>query len=437
MLKTNKIKSLPSATGVYLFKKGDEILYIGKTISLKARILSHFENAKLDPKESLIISKSNKLEYIQTDSEFKAILLESALIQKFQPKYNSRWKDDKSYLYIKITIKDVYPKIFIVRKESDNKSLYYGPFPSKRDVQKILSVIRKLFPFCQQKKISKFPCFYSKINLCDPCPNKISHLFNRKDALKLKKIYRKNVFSVKSILEGKTDIILKHLYQDLSLLTKKQKFEEAIILRNRILHFETLIKQTQFSSDISNHYNLSKKANGRLLDLLNQNNLKVKNLYRIEGYDISSLFQKDATASMVVFTDGLPDKSQYKRFRIKSKTIKSDFEMLEEVFVRRFKQNWKKPDLIIVDGGTPQVLKVINTLRVRKSTNTLPEGGSIPIIGIAKRPDRLVLGASNNLITIRPSLNNLGFNLVKSVRDEAHRFARKYHLLLRSKRMMI
>lgn len=429
-LKQDEIKTLPASIGVYLFKKGNEILYVGKSISLKTRILSHLENAKLDPKESLIIRNSEKLEYILTDSEFKALLLESSLIQKYQPKYNSRWKDNKSYLYIKITIKDDFPKIFIVRKESDNKSLYYGPFPSQKDAQKILSVIRKLFPFCQQKKISKYPCFYSKIGLCNPCPNKIVSLINQQEALELKKVYRKNIFSVRSVLEDKTDIILKHLYQELSLLTKKQSFEEAIILRNRILHFETLIKQTQFSSDISNNYNLSKKAISRLLDLLKQYNIKVKNLYRIEGYDISNLFQKDATASMVVFTDGLPDKSQYKRFRIKSKTIKSDFKMLEEVFVRRIRQNWKKPNLIIVDGGAPQVLKVINTL------NAHPES-VCPVIGIAKRPDRLVFNTFNNLITIRPSLNNPGFNLVKSVRDEAHRFARKYHLLLRNKRMMI
>ena len=428
MIKTNEIKSLPSSTGVYLFKRGNEILYIGKTISLKARILAHFENAKLDPKESLIIRKSEKLEYILTDSEFKALLLESSLIQKYQPKYNSRWKDNKSYLYIKITIKDEFPKIFIVRKESDNKSLYYGPFPSQADAQKILSVIRKLFPFCQQKKISKHPCFYSKIGLCYPCPNKISQINNPVEFLKLKKIYRKNIFTVKSILEGKTDFVLKYLYQELKWLTEKQKFEEAIILRNRILHFETLIKQTRFSSDISNHYNLSKKAITQLKDLLKKYTIEIKQLYRIEGYDISNLFQKDETASMVVFTDGLPDKSQYKRFRIKSKTIKSDFAMLEEVFIRRFKQEWKKPDLLIVDGGTPQVLKVINTLKGRKPTN---------IIGIAKHPDRLVLNTAKKIITLRPPLNNLGFNLVRSVRDEAHRFARKYHLLLRNKRMMI
>src|SRR3990172_1230144 len=107
--------SLPPSTGVYFFKKYDEILYVGKALSIKSRILSHLENAKLDLKEALILKNSNKIEYTLTDSEFKALLLESTLIRKYKPKYNSRWKDDKSYLYIKITVKDEYPKVFTVR----------------------------------------------------------------------------------------------------------------------------------------------------------------------------------------------------------------------------------------------------------------------------------------------------------------------------------
>ena len=151
----------------------------------------------------------------------------------------------------------------------------------------------------------------------------------------------------------------------------------------------------------------------------------LENLQRIECYDVSNLFQKDAAASMVEFTDGMPDKSQYRRFRIKSRKIKSDFEMLEETFNRRFRQNWAQPNLIIVDGGTPQVLTV---------KKIVPK---IPLIGIAKHPDRLIINTPDKLITVRPSFDNLGFNLVRTIRDEAHRFAHKYHLLLRDKRMML
>ena len=422
-----KFFNLPNSTGVYFFKKKNKNLYIGKAVSIKARVLSHLENAKLDQKEALIVKNSDYIEYYLTDSEFKALLLESSLIQKYQPKYNLRWKDNKSYLYIKVTIKDEFPKIFSVRRENDGKSLYFGPFQSQKDVEEILKMIRKLLPFCRQQKISKRACFYSKIGLCDPCPNKIANLSDKAKQKQLKKIYLRNIHLLKAVLKGNVDLVLKNSYKQLKELTKKQCYEEAIILRNKINHFEKMIYQKQFSSDITRQFNTSVEAVKELLIILKKNELNPNHLHRIESYDVSNLFQKDATASMVVFIEGMPDKSQYRRFRIKSKIIKSDFEMLAEIFYRRFNNNWPLPDLIIVDGGAPQVLTVKKILNTR----------FIPLIGIAKHPDRIVINTPQRLITLRPPVNNLGFNLVRSMRDEAHRFARKYHLLLRKNRLML
>src|SRR3990167_7101157 len=237
-LTREKIRSLPASPGIYLFKSGKQILYIGKAVSLKARLLSHLENAKLDAKEALIVQKSDNIEYILTDSEFKALLLESAFIQKYQPTYNLRWKDDKSYLYIKITSKDEFPKVFSVRREDDKKSLYFGPFPSQRSLEEILNSIRKIFPFCQQKKNSKHPCFHSKIGLCDPCPSNIVKLNDKTKRLFLKKIYLRNIRLIKAVLRGNVDLVLKNSYKQLKQLSKEQRFEEAIILRNKIKHFE-------------------------------------------------------------------------------------------------------------------------------------------------------------------------------------------------------
>ena len=450
-----KILALPASTGIYLFKSGKQILYIGKAVSLKARLLSHLENAKLDPKEALIVEKSNLIEYLLTDSEFKALLLESHYIQKYQPKYNLRWKDDKSYLYIKISDKDEFPKIFSVRRENDRKSTYFGPFPSQRDLEEILKSIRKIFPFCQQKKMLQRPCFYSKIGLCNPCPSYIVNLKDKTERIRLKKIYLQNIHLIKSVLKGRIDLVLKNSYFELKHLIKKQDYNQAISLRDKIKRFEQLIYQSQFSTDISLEYNRSSESLQKLYDLLKLYFPALNRLHRIECFDVSSLFQQDATASMVVFIDGLPDKSQYRRFRIKSHKVKSDFEMLSEIFYRRFNNNWQLPDLLIVDGGVPQVLtlkkvlhtlklqksintqKIPNTLRVRKSKNALPEGEIITLLGIAKHPDRLIINSPQRLITLRPPSNQLGFNLLRSMRDEAHRFARKYHLLLRKKRMMI
>lgn len=424
------ITGIPSSIGVYVFKKGAEILYIGKSISLKARLLSHMENARIDPKEAAIINNSDTIEYYIADSEFKALLLESTLIQKHHPKYNRRWQDDKSYLYIKITIKEEFPKVYSVRRENDGVSRYFGPFPSQKDVDQILKTIRRFFPFCTQRQLGKRPCFYSKIGLCHPCPNSIAMMENSEEKAKLKKQYRQNIRQVIHVLEGNIELVLKDTYRKLKELAAESKFEEAIRLRDKMLSFEQLIYQKQFTDDITSHYNRSGEAIESLYKFLSKHMQNLRSLHRIECYDISNFAQKEATASMVVFTDGAPDKKEYKRFRIKNSKLQSDFEMLEEIFTRRFKhEEWPKPDLVVVDGGTPQVLRVKQVLTRIDHL--------FPLIGIAKHPDRIVMDLGTMLTTFKPQITNMGFSLIRALRDEAHRFARKYHLLLRSKKMMI
>jgi len=150
MITKSQIDNLPSTIGIYFFKNDKVINYIGKSVNIKSRVSSHLENAKLDNKEKLIIKNSNIVEAVATESEFKALILEAKLIRELQPKYNSIWKDDKSPLYIKITVKEEFPKIIITRKPSDG-SLYFGPFSSVRMVEKIINDIRRIIPFCTQK----------------------------------------------------------------------------------------------------------------------------------------------------------------------------------------------------------------------------------------------------------------------------------------------
>src|SRR3990167_10571679 len=133
MITKKQLTSLPSTFGVYIFKKNKETLYVGKSINIKVRVASHLENAKLDRKEFLIVSGANRLEIRQTENEFAALILESELIKKFHPKYNVIWRYNKSYLYIKITIKEEFPKVLFSRKENDGKSLYFGPFSGSRN----------------------------------------------------------------------------------------------------------------------------------------------------------------------------------------------------------------------------------------------------------------------------------------------------------------
>jgi excinuclease ABC subunit C len=426
MIRKSDLKHLPSTFGIYLFKKGSEILYVGKSINIKVRVKSHLENARLDRKEYLIVSNADSIDYVETENEFKALILESILIQKHTPKYNVRWRDDKSYLYIKITVKDDFPKVLVSRKESDNKSFYFGPFSSSLQVRDLISDIRRIVPFCTQNRIGKRGCFYSKIHLCDPCPNTIVPLTDKIQFESKKKEYRKNVNRVIRILRGSVNKFLSDLYRDLKRMTRDENYEEAIKIRNKIFRMERLIHYPLTSHDriFKNEGDFEKS----LLEILTPFFPELKKLGRIEAYDISNLGEKNQTASMVVATRGRIDKSQYRRFRIKTPGLKSDFERLREVITRRMNQKWPTPDLIVVDGGEPQVQTVLETL---ESLNR-----DIPLIGIAKNPDRLVMGIES-VKTVRPAIDNPGFSLIRLIRDESHRFARKYHLHLRERDFLL
>ncbi len=418
----HSINQTPTTTGIYIFKEKNTPIYIGKSVNIRARLKSHFENAKIDAKEKSIIDASTSIEYIVTDSEFKALLLESKCIQKFKPKYNVRWRDDKSFLYIKITNKDTYPKVLITRRETDKNALYFGPFSSVKIIRNILKEIRRVFPFCTQRNITNRACFYSKIHLCNPCPNDIEKTENSTEKTQLKKLYRKNIRGVIKVLDGTPELILKSLYDSLNQLKDEEKYEDAILIRESIFRLERMITLKKFDEEVLEQYNQSEKQMQALIQLLNKY-LKITTLLRIECYDMSTMTFENSTASMVVFTDGLSDKKEYKRFKIKS-NAQSDFEMFDEVLRRRLKNNWQQPDLIVVDGGKPQVRVVQKILE--------SFGKEIPLIGIAKRPDRLIIG-DETLLTVKPPRHHPGFRLVQSLRDESHRFAHNYHLFLRGK----
>jgi len=228
------------------------------------------------------------------------------------------------------------------------------------------------------------------------------------------------------ILKGGADVILKDLRDQMAIASKDEDYETALLVRNRLLALEQLIHLRSFEQfEYSRAYD-PEKALAQLRTLL-QPILKVESipLNRIECYDISNLMQREATASMVVATDGILDKGQYRKFKIKEIGV-SDFKMLTEAITRRMGNDWPKPDILVVDGGTPQVVTIAGVLR------TL--GLMIPLIGIAKNPDRIVTYANGESKTFRISSHNEGFKLIQQLRDESHRFAKKYHTLLRGKK---
>ncbi len=418
MITKNQVKNLPSTIGLYLFKSDNVVNYIGKSVNIKVRVFSHLENAQLDNKERLIVANSNTIEVIPTESEFKALILEAKLIREFQPKYNSIWKDDKSPLYIKITVKEEYPKVFLVRKENNVRSLYFGPFSSTKIAETIISDIRKIIPFCTQKKISKKVCFYSKIGLCNPCPNEIKIIDQQKQ-------YRKNINQVVSILRGNVKTIVKGLNRELTNLTKDKRYEEAIIIRNKILRFDRLMN---LKSDENYFINDNEKKLEEMLVILKKYFSQLVKLDRIETYDISNLGLNQAVGSMVVMKNSQIDRGEYRRFKIKQKGLKSDFDRLQEVIKRRLKQPWPVPDLMIIDGGRPQIKTIIKVFQENQV--------NIPLLGIAKNPDRVIVGIKG-LPNLFLKNGSQVLNIIRRLRDESHRFARKYHLFLRSKDFLL
>lgn len=423
-----KYRTLPKTPGVYIFKSKDKVLYVGKSIQINARVASHIENAKTDRKEHAIMSQSDNIEYYITDSEFKALLLEAQLIHDLQPKYNVIWKDNKTPLYIKIDTNVIYPLVHITRKESPTLATYFGPYPSVKSVELLLREIRKVVPFCMQKKLGTRSCFYRKLLLCNPCPSEINNTRDLTLKSKLIKKYTSNIKTLIRILNGETNFILKDLQGELKEHSSILNYEEALVLRNRIQRFQRLIHERLFSSNILTEYNRSEEALTELSKILipyfPRIGLKFK---RIECYDISNIGMQNAVGSVVVATDGIVDRSQYRKFKIKNDSD-NDFDRLLHVLERRGgHRDWPMPDLIVIDGGRPQIEKVRNSLHKNYT--------DVPYIGLAKNPDRIVVGV-DGFPTVKPSFHNIGFSLLRQLRDEAHRFALTYHRKLRDKGLL-
>ncbi len=417
-------KDIPSAIGVYIFEdeKG-KALYIGKSVNVKARVFSHIRAADISSKEEKIVKKAKRIKVFLVPSEYSALILESRLIQKEKPKYNKNWQDDKSYLYIKITNEE-FPKVYPVREKEVKDALFYiGPFSSLNVVTSLLRSIRKIFPFCSQKRIGKRACFYSKIGLCNPCPSQIEKLQDVKLYKELKNKYLQNINGVIELLKGNDSLLKEHFYEKLEKLKNEERFEEAIKMREQIKRLEALQRLSFEEKEVGELEDEWKK-----LEKFFKEKLGIKKLSRIECYDISNLSGKLATGSMVVMKEGVLDKGEYRRFKVKFKSA-GDQERLVEVVKRRFKNDWERPDIILLDGGISQVKFVKRALE--------EEGIDIPVVGLAKNPDRLVIPLERGALYFRSFSKNKFLNFLRLLRDESHRFAKKYHLLLRKKKLLV
>lgn len=408
------VSKFPKKPGVYLFfDNKDNLLYVGKATDLRSRVSSYFKGQRSSRPIEEMIDEVKKIKYEVTDSVLEAIILEAKKIKEDKPKYNILGRDDKSWNYIVIT-KDDYPGVKFVREhdlelwqkekgsEIKNISRYFGPYPGL-NTKEAMKIFRKLFFVSECTPGQKRGCLYYQMHQClGVCVGDITA-----------KEYRQKVIGpFIKFLSGNKKQVIKILEKNMSQAAKKDNFEEAARLRNQVFALKkisdvTLLNKSFFSNDIRN-----------------KNYFSVK---RIEGYDISNLGEHNKVGSMVVFDSTGPVKKEYRKFNIKTVSGQSDVDCLKEVLSRRLKRDdWAFPEVILIDGGLPQVNVAKKILKQFKK--------DICLLGIAKGPKRnkneFILSTKNPSFLAWVKENE---KLLVQTRDEAHRFAISFH---RSKRKL-
>lgn len=408
-----KVNKLPDLPGVYLMKdRFGKIIYIGKAVSIRKRVKSYFSKSRpYSLKIDALLEELYDIDCIVTSSQAQALIFESSLIKRFKPKFNIALRDDKRYPMLRLTINERYPRLLIARKRLDDGALYYGPYTQAALLKEAVSVIRQTFPLRTCKAIGSRPCLNYHLGRCLG-PHKGSFI---KD---IDAMYRKNVNNLKLFLEGKKDELIKKLTKDMLLESKRQNFEEAARARDQIQALTSITTAPYVSKSEFRHELMALK---NILGLESIPN-------RIEAYDISNIHGKEAVGSLVTFIEGRPNKSFYKRFRIKQLTQIDDYAMMQEVLRRRFvrlkKEREPMPDLIIIDGGKGHLVAAKNILIKLGFIHTA-------VISIAKKFEEIFYSYQKE--PLRLSNKDRVLKLIQRIRDEAHRFALLYHRKLRKK----
>jgi excinuclease ABC subunit C len=344
------------------------------------------------------------------------LLLESKLIKKFKPFYNIISKDDKSPYYIHIT-EEKYPKPII---NHESTKAITGPFLNKFTPQKILRLFRKITPYCTANRFVKRPCIYSQIGLCFPCPAQITQQLQIEQ-------YLLNITLLKRMLSGKIQPVLLHLEKSMRQAVKNQNFETAIQLRDKLNALKQLlnipISPDEYYSNPNLLADVHKTSVDSLLEILKPFFPRLTDLNRIEAYDISHLKGESATAALVVSEKGALRPDKYRHFTIKIAPSDNDVEMMREVICRRFRNSWPFPQLIVLDGGVPQLSSIL------KPPAIFPENTAL--LAVSKNDEALHIFQNGYYVTIKPDLTNPGLKLLQNLRDEAHRFSRRLHHLHR------
>jgi excinuclease ABC subunit C len=434
-----KLSELPKQPGVYFHKNSaGDIIYVGKAAVLRNRVRQYFQKSRTrDPKTEALISEISDIDWMIVDSEMEALFLEAEMIRRYMPRYNILLRDDKSMSYIRIDYDNDYPTVGLTRRPLDDGAKYFGPYFSANTVRQALKILRRIFPYATSRSPNqKRATLHYHLGL-DP---------GLEDGRTSLEEYRANLRKLMAIIQGKRKTILLELERDMKRAAKAQDFETAAKLRNRLLWLRGLDKQVIFSDkefmDISKDHALHE-----LVSLLGLNGFP----RRIEGYDISHMQGSDVVASMVVFTNGVSDKAEYRKFKTKINQ-NNDFYNMNETLKRRLSEKnvkaWGLPSLVLIDGGKGQLDAAIQARDERGQSK-------VPFIGLAKREEQVVIQINKSGVDLDEKiLHELGgftaitedfilvnlphstnlIKLLQRIRDESHRFAVSYHSVLKQKR---
>lgn len=422
-----KVREFPQTPGVYLMKdSAGRVIYIGKAKNLRSRAGSYFLKAAAEERRTAdLVREVCDIDYIECESEVDALLAESRLIKDIQPRFNQDLKDDKSFPYLEIFIREDFPRVEFTREPQERGTKLYGPFASAGSLRGAIQVLQKIFKFrtCSldiddgDERWRWFrPCLLASIQQCTaPCNLRIS-----------KEEYRKDIDRLRMFLEGNKKKLLNELRDEMAAAAKALHFEKAGRLRDEIRMLETLDDRGELDTHEQPEVFFidPKKGLAGLKKILGL----AKTPRTIEGVDIAHLGGGETVASLVQFIDGLPFKPGYKRFKIRNVAGIDDFASIHEVVARRFKrlddEGLVFPDILLIDGGKGQLnagLAAFRALGIEPPT----------VISLAKREEEIYIPGADE--PLRLSRHAYALRLLQYVRDEAHRFAQHYHHMLRRK----
>jgi len=426
----DKIREFPTTPGLYLMKDAQgRVIYVGKAKNLRSRAGSYFQKtAAGDRRICDWISEVADVDFLGTDSEVDALLMEARLIKDIQPRHNQDLKDDKTFPYLQITNNEDFPRVNFTREPRDHGVKLYGPFPRAKSLRGAIQVLQKIFKFrtCSldiEEDDPRWrwfrPCLLASINQCTaPCNLRID-----------KETYRGDIRRLRLFLDGKKDVVLAELETEMKGASQALQFEKAARLRDEIKALQTLNLRGDLAKNAQPEVFYVDPRKG-LKGL--QKILKLDSPPRtIDGVDIAHLGGTETVGSLVTFIDGLPFKPGYRRYKIQSVAGVDDYASIREVVSRRIQglneRDETLPDILLIDGGKGQLNAARDAFQALGVTPPT-------VISLAKQQEEIFIPDRSDPIVL--SRRSFALRLLQYVRDEAHRFAQHYHHLLRRKRTL-